>query len=125
MNAFFALPFSSHLSQRMNSSRPAIDTFRTVQRLESIGFERNKAESIVGNLVSLSLLSAESLQKSCILKSDFEKTVYTSRVDLAALRSEVSMMEKNEFSLLKSDVKRLQYQAFKLPHRLYGKLSWD
>ena len=103
------------------NSKLAIDTFKTIQRLESIGFERNKAESIVANLVSLTQLSSDNLQKSCVIKSDFEKSVYTSKVDLAALRSEVSLMEKNEFSLLKSDIKRLQNQAFKLPSRLYGK----
>lgn len=40
------------------------------------------------------------------------------RVDLAHLRSEVSLLEKNEFSLLRAEISRLGNEATKLPLRL-------
>lgn len=44
--------------------------------------------------------------------------MYVARVDLAHLKSEVSLLEKNEFSLLRADIGRLASEASKIPIKI-------
>ena len=84
-----------------------VDSYKCIQRLEGLGFKREASESIATSLSELITSSALSLNSHLVQKSEFDKINYISRVDLIHLRSEVSLLEKNEFSVLKSEIARL------------------
>ncbi|KAJ3270058.1 hypothetical protein HDV01_000606 [Terramyces sp. JEL0728] len=94
------------------------DTYKFVQRLEADGFSREGAEAIMNSLTEVVYDSCANLENSSVTRPDFDKALYVARVDLAQLRSEISMLEKNEFSLLKQDIRRLNSEAMKLPSRI-------
>ncbi|KAJ3306256.1 hypothetical protein HDV03_000176 [Kappamyces sp. JEL0829] len=100
------------------SSGNSFDTYKFIQRLELDGFPRDKAEAIMNSLTELVSESGSNLAKSSVTKSDFERAMYQARVDLAHLRSEVSLLEKNEFTLLKAEVGRLKGESSKIPNRI-------
>lgn len=74
-------------------------TFKFVARLEQQGFKRATAETILGNL-NIS-------EPSSVKRVEFDKLLYSLKVDFSNLKSEIQLLEKNEFQLLKSDLARL------------------
>jgi hypothetical protein len=95
-----------------------LDTYRFVQRLESDGFTREKAEAIMNSLVEIVTESSNNLLKQSVTKPEFEKYSYVQRVDLNHLQSEVTLLEKNEFSLLRAEMNRLETESMKFPSRI-------
>jgi hypothetical protein len=95
------------------------DTYKFVQRMEAQGFARTRAEGIMNSLMEVVNESRENLKKSAVKKTDFEKAMYVSKVELAHLNSDVSLLEKNEFSTLRADIARLYSLAAKLPQKVY------
>jgi hypothetical protein len=94
-----------------------LDTYRFVQRLESDGFSREKAEAIMTSLVEIVSESSTNLQNQSITKGEFEKLTYIQRVELNRLQNEVTLLEKNEFSLLRAEINRLEAESMKFPSR--------
>jgi hypothetical protein len=95
------------------------DTYKFVQRLEAQGFPRDKAEGIMNSLIEVVSESKDNLKKVSVKKTDFEKAVYVAKVELAHLRSEVSLLEKNEVSSLRADIAKLYQNSGKLPLKVY------
>nr|KAJ3420430.1 hypothetical protein HK105_005684 [Polyrhizophydium stewartii] len=58
------------------------------------------------------------MSRSSVTKAEFEKALYMSRVDFTQLRSEIQMLEKNEFALLRADIGRLSVELEKLRVRM-------
>ncbi|KAJ3001405.1 hypothetical protein HKX48_002890 [Thoreauomyces humboldtii] len=72
-------------------------------------------------MASLSEVVAESIAnitRTSVTKSDFEKSIYTNKVDFAHVRSEIQMLEKNDFALLRSDILRLNTETEKFRTRM-------
>jgi uncharacterized protein YjbJ (UPF0337 family) len=65
--------------------------------------------------------SIERLTAQMVTKQEQEKNVYTYRVDFAQLKSEIQMMEKNDFALMKAEHDKLMNEI----DRLKGKLKED
>lgn len=95
------------------------DTYKFIQRLEADGFSREKAEAVLSSLAELINESSSSLSRNSVSKAEFERAIYQSKVDVTHLRSEVSLLEKNEFNNLKVDVQRLASEAHKIPNRVH------
>ncbi|KAF9436604.1 hypothetical protein BGZ76_003478 [Entomortierella beljakovae] len=94
------------------------DTHRFVEKLEREGFSRQQSEAIMNALDEVVTESVNNLTKNMVTKADQDKTVYTYRVDFAALKSELQMLEKNDFSLTNTNNERLVSEIEKLRQRL-------
>ncbi|CAJ0826956.1 19552_t:CDS:2 [Entrophospora sp. SA101] len=58
------------------------------------------------------------LIKNLVTKAEQEKTIYKSKVDFAQLKSEIQMLEKNDFQMLKTDNERIISEVEKLNQKL-------
>ncbi|KAF9385940.1 hypothetical protein CPB97_004289 [Podila verticillata] len=94
------------------------DTHRFVEKLERDGFTRQQSEAIMNALDEVVTESMDNLTKNMVTKADQDKTVYTYKVDFAALKSELQMLEKNDFSLTNTNNERLVSEIEKLRQRL-------
>ncbi|KAF9584484.1 hypothetical protein BGW38_006300 [Lunasporangiospora selenospora] len=94
------------------------DTHRFVEKLELDGFTRQQSEAVVNALEEVLNESMDNLTKNMVTRADQDKTVYTYKVDFAALKSELQMLEKNDFSLTNTNNERLVSEIEKLRQRL-------
>eukprot|EP00842_Homolaphlyctis_polyrhiza_P001811 jgi/Hompol1/2630/HPOL_006088-RA len=105
-------------ASRVASNYHNFDTYRFVQRLEADGFSRDGAEAIMNSLTEVVGESVNNLSATSVTSTEFEKHMYMSRVDFTQLRSEIQLLEKNEFALLKADIGRLKLEIEKLKLRM-------
>ncbi|CAO3625687.1 unnamed protein product [Mucor fragilis] len=94
------------------------DTFKFVERLEKADFTRQQSESIMKALRKVMGESMTELTKPMVTKAEQEKAIYMYKVDFAHLKSEIQLIEKNDFSIMKTENERLQAQVEKLRQRL-------
>ncbi|GAN10326.1 mitochondrion protein [Mucor ambiguus] len=94
------------------------DTFKFVERLEKADFTRQQSESIMKALRKVIGESMTELTKPMVTKAEQEKAIYMYKVDFAHLKSEIQLIEKNDFSIMKAENERLQAQVEKLRQRL-------
>jgi ethanolamine utilization protein EutQ (cupin superfamily) len=99
-------------SRGYNPRNSHFDTFRFVQRLEQDGFTRDTSEAIMNSMSEVIDESSSQLTASLATRQDVDKSSYIKSVDFAQLKSEITLLEKNEFALLKHDVLRLQGDRF-------------
>jgi regulator of replication initiation timing len=67
--------------------------------------------------------SMTNLSKTMVTKAEQEKTVYTYKVDFASLKSEIQLLEKNDFTMMKAENERLQGEIEKLRQRLREEIT--
>lgn len=58
-----------------------------------------------------------------VTKAEQEKTVYTYKVDFAGLKSEIQLLEKNDFTMMKAENERLQGEIEKLRQKLREEIT--
>ncbi|KAI8910306.1 mitochondrial protein [Gorgonomyces haynaldii] len=98
--------------------RNLFDTFKFVQRLEQDQFSRETAEAVMNSTNEVVHEWIQNMTHSCVTNTEFEKSMYMAKVDFSQLQAEVQLLEKNEFALLKADIKRLHNEADKLRQRI-------
>ncbi|TPX31842.1 hypothetical protein SmJEL517_g04921 [Synchytrium microbalum] len=98
------------------------DTYRFVNRLESESFERERAEAIMTSLNDVVHESVTNITKNMVLKSEMEKSHYQTKVDFAQVRTELQLLEQNQYAILRADTQRLSAEADKLRRRVYEEL---
>ncbi|CAJ0826937.1 19545_t:CDS:2 [Entrophospora sp. SA101] len=94
------------------------DTSTFVQKLEAEGFTRQQSEAIMKSMSEVLDESMNNLIKNLVTKAEQEKTIYKSKVDFAQLKSEIQMLEKNDFQMLKTDNERIISEVEKLNQKL-------
>ncbi|RUS19564.1 mitochondrion protein, partial [Endogone sp. FLAS-F59071] len=99
------------------------DTYKFVQKLEQDGFTREQAEAILDSLSEVIDESVANLTKNMVTKVDQEKTVYTYKVDFAQLKSEIQLLGKNDFTMMKTEHERLQSEIEKLRQKLREEIT--
>ncbi|KAI8055061.1 hypothetical protein BDF22DRAFT_675132 [Syncephalis plumigaleata] len=109
-------------AQQHNNYYP-FDSYKFVQRLEAEGFTHQQSEAIMRLLQEVINESLENLLKSSVTKAEQEKTAYTYKVDFAKLKSEIQLLTKNDFAMMKSDNNRLSAEAEKLKERLRDEIA--
>ncbi|KAF9923758.1 hypothetical protein FBU30_006193 [Linnemannia zychae] len=110
-------PFSTSTPVQDDSGHH-FDTHRFVEKLEREGFTRQQSEAIMNALDEVVTESMDNLTRNMVTKADQDKTVYTYKVDFASLKSELQMLEKNDFSLTNTNNERLVSEIEKLRQRL-------
>ncbi|KAG1049021.1 hypothetical protein G6F43_008626 [Rhizopus delemar] len=63
------------------------------------------------------------LTKIMVSKADREKAVYAYKVDFAQLKSEIQLIERNDFSMMKTENDRLEGELEKLKQRLRDEIA--
>ncbi|KAJ1679536.1 Protein fmp32, mitochondrial [Spiromyces aspiralis] len=69
------------------------------------------------------LPSTQSLLDNVVTKSEQEKNMYKYKVDFAQLKSEIQMMEKTDFSIMKAENERLKSEVDKLKQQLREEIT--
>ncbi|SAL96683.1 hypothetical protein [Absidia glauca] len=99
------------------------DTFKFVERLEHEGFSRIQSQAIMGSLQEVISDSMTHLTNSVVTKAEQEKAVYTYKVDFAHVKSELQLLEKNEFVVMRAENERLQNEVDKLRQKLREEIT--
>ncbi|KAI9221100.1 hypothetical protein BC828DRAFT_357369, partial [Blastocladiella britannica] len=116
-----AMPLPPPLPVPQSSSmtgQPTFDTYKFVQRLEQEGFTRVQAEAIMQSFLEVIGDSITNLRSTMVTKPEQEKNTHMYKVDFTALKSEMKMLEKSDFSLLRTETERLTAELEKLKQRL-------
>jgi len=95
-------------------SQRNFDTFRFVQKLEMEGLSKEASEACMASLDEVVTEYISIVNKNSVPKQEYENMIYAQRVDLDKIRSEMRLLEKNEFSLIKSENSRLARDLEKL-----------
>ncbi|KAI9146170.1 mitochondrial protein [Paraphysoderma sedebokerense] len=109
------------LSNSIPSSH--FDTYKFVQKLEQEGFTREQSESIMTSFSEVVNESMQNLTKNMVSKSDQEKNVHMYKVDFTQLKSEIKMLEKNDFAILKGENERLVAEVEKLKLKMREEMN--
>ncbi|PVV02596.1 hypothetical protein BB560_002944, partial [Smittium megazygosporum] len=91
--------------------------------LEENGFEKSQSSAIVGLLSQVIKESNDVLLKNVVSKSEQEKKMASYKVDMAQLKSELQMIEKTDFAILKAENERLSGEVQKLKQKLNEEIS--
>lgn len=94
------------------------DTMQFIQRLEQAGFTRTQSETILSSLQEVIDASMEDLQRTMVSRAHQDKTVHSYRLDFAHLKSDIQLLEKNDFALLKQENERIAGEVEKLKSKM-------
>ncbi|KAJ2738559.1 hypothetical protein H4R23_001060 [Coemansia sp. Cherry 401B] len=112
-----------HAARGYSTQKHFFDTNRLVVRLEREGFSKQQSESIVTSVNAVLGESTESILSNIVTKAEQDKTLYMYKVDFAQLKSEIQMMEKTDFSMMKAENERLQGEVNKLKQKLREEIT--
>ena len=96
----------------------SFDTASFVNRLEREGLSRKQSVGIMEALEEVVEESIRTMTANLVTRAEQEKHQYTQKVDFAKLKSEITLLEKQDFSLLKSENERLLSEVERLKQRL-------
>ncbi|KAL7752817.1 Protein fmp32, mitochondrial [Sorochytrium milnesiophthora] len=116
-------PFGSTSVRRDDLGNPTFDTYKFVQKLETEGFTRQQAEAIMQSFSEVINESMSNMKTSMVSKAEQEKNVHMYKVDFTALKSEIKMLEKTDFAILKSENERLINEVEKLKQKMSEEMN--
>ncbi|PWN88430.1 DUF1640-domain-containing protein [Acaromyces ingoldii] len=108
-----------------SAPRPAFhfDTHGFVTRLEASGMPRQQADALVTALGDVVEESISGLEKGLVSREEGERWRYSQKVDFARLKSDIQLLERNDFALMKSENERLMADVEKLKQRLREEIT--
>ncbi|CAO3612982.1 unnamed protein product [Cunninghamella blakesleeana] len=102
--------------------RQYFDSYSFVKRLENKGFSKDQSCAVMSALQSVISENMKSIADTSINRIEYEKAIYTSKVDLAQLKHELQFTNKNEYLLMKAENDRLQLELVKIKQRLHEEI---
>ncbi|GAC93087.1 mitochondrion protein [Pseudozyma hubeiensis SY62] len=99
------------------------DTQAFAQRLEASGISREQADVLTESLRDVIDESISNLAKGLVTREEGDQTNYTQKVDFTRLKSELQLLERNDFALMKSENERLMADVEKLKQRLREEIT--
>ncbi|EGG12377.1 uncharacterized protein MELLADRAFT_89081 [Melampsora larici-populina 98AG31] len=99
------------------------DSHQFVTQLQKDGLSRDQAEGLILAIEQVIDQSIKGLITGLVTRNEIEKQQYTQRVDFAKLKSEIQLVEKQDFALLKSENERLLSELEKLKQRLREEIT--
>ncbi|PWN94809.1 mitochondrion protein [Tilletiopsis washingtonensis] len=109
--------------RHMHTPPSHFDTHALVARLESSGLTRQQASELVASLHAAVSSAVANLEASLIPRAEAERWRYSQKVDFARLKSEIQLLERNEFALMKSENERLMADVEKLKQKLREEIT--
>ncbi|WFD42625.1 pyridoxal 5'-phosphate synthase [Malassezia psittaci] len=99
------------------------DTNAFVQRLEQAGVKREQADVLVTALIDVINESLDNFSRGLVRRDEADRLTYTQKVDFAKLKSEIQLLERSDFVLMKSENERLMADVEKLKQRLREEIT--
>ncbi|ORZ15266.1 hypothetical protein BCR42DRAFT_328824 [Absidia repens] len=118
------LPSVQHFSTTPSRSEDYhFDSFKLVEHLESKGFSREQSSAVMVALQKITSETMRDLTSNRVTKAEFDKTMYARTVDFVQLRSEVQIMDRNAYELMRTENERLQIELDKLRQKLREEIT--
>jgi hypothetical protein len=99
------------------------DTQAFAQRLEAAGLSREQTDVLTQSLRDVIDESISNLAKGLVTREEGDQTTYTQKVDFTRLKSELQLLERNDFAVMKSENERLMADVEKLKQRLREEIT--
>lgn len=94
------------------------DTHALVRDLETHGFDKAQAETIVSALTSLSNISLDAIYKEMVTQAQQEITVQQLMAHLDAIRKDMVILEKSEFANLRAENEKMKIELEQVKQQL-------
>ncbi|RGB26183.1 DUF1640-domain-containing protein [Rhizophagus diaphanus] len=118
----YGILYSSIIQRRFgNTNANKVEYFDTssfVEKLENEGLTRQQSEAIMNSLSEVINNSLRNATSDFVIQSDIDKSIYTAKVDISKLKSELQMVERSDFNMLKIENERLLTEIDKLKQKL-------
>ncbi|UZJ55855.1 hypothetical protein CBS101457_005175 [Exobasidium rhododendri] len=99
------------------------DTHAFVTRLEASGMPRPQADTLVAALGDVVEESIKGFETALVGREEGERWRYSQKVDFARLKSDIQLLERNDFTLMKSENERLMTDVEKLKQKLREEIT--
>ncbi|XP_014387703.1 PREDICTED: coiled-coil domain-containing protein 90B, mitochondrial isoform X1 [Myotis brandtii] len=94
------------------------DTHALVQNLETHGFDKAQAETIVSALTTLSNVSLDTIYKEMVTQAQQEITVQQLMAHLDSIRKDMVILEKSEFANLRAENEKMKSELEQVKQQL-------
>ncbi|XP_004632603.1 coiled-coil domain-containing protein 90B, mitochondrial isoform X1 [Octodon degus] len=99
------------------------DTHSLVRDLETHGFDKAQAETIVSALTSLSNASLDTIYKEMVTQAQQEITVQQLMAHLDSIRKDMVILEKSEFANLRAENEKMKIELDQVKQQLMHETS--
>ncbi|XP_021047645.1 coiled-coil domain-containing protein 90B, mitochondrial [Mus pahari] len=99
------------------------DTHALVQDLETHGFDKTQAQTIVSVLSTLSNVSLDTIYKEMVTKAQQEITVQQLMAHLDSIRKDMVILEKSEFANLRAENEKMKIELDQVKQQLTNETS--
>ncbi|XP_047372899.1 coiled-coil domain-containing protein 90B, mitochondrial isoform X2 [Sciurus carolinensis] len=99
------------------------DTHALVQDLETHGFDKAQAETIVSALTTLSNVSLDTIYKEMVTQAQQEITVQQLMAHLDSIRKDMVILEKSEFANLRAENEKMKSELDQVKQQLMNETS--
>ncbi|XP_053526742.1 coiled-coil domain-containing protein 90B, mitochondrial isoform X1 [Artibeus jamaicensis] len=99
------------------------DTHALVRDLETHGFDKAQAETIVSALTTLSNVSLDTIYKEMVTQAQQEITVQQLMAHLDSIRKDMVILEKSEFANLRAENEKMKTELEQVKQQLINETS--
>uniref|UniRef100_A0A6I8NIH9 Coiled-coil domain containing 90B n=1 Tax=Ornithorhynchus anatinus TaxID=9258 RepID=A0A6I8NIH9_ORNAN len=99
------------------------DTHALVRDLETHGFEKVQAETIVSALTALSNVSLDTIYKEMVTQAQQEITLQQLMAHLDSIRKDMVILEKSEFANLRAENEKMKIELDQVKRQLINETS--
>ncbi|OXB74175.1 UNVERIFIED_CONTAM: hypothetical protein H355_008825 [Colinus virginianus] len=122
------LPRTSYDVRRVEITPPeqrkvTFDTHALVRDLETHGFAKEQAETIVSALITLSNVSLEAVYKDMVTQAQQEITLQQIMAHLDSIRKDMVILEKSEFANLRAENEKMKIELDQVKQQLMNETS--
>ncbi|CEH12006.1 Uncharacterized membrane protein [Ceraceosorus bombacis] len=117
------LALARAFSNTSSAHAAAFDTHALTTRLEATGLSPQQADVLVVALKDAVDESITGLESGLIRREEAERWRYSQKVDFARLKSDIQLLERNEFALMKGENERLMAEVERLKQRLREEIT--
>nr|XP_004473907.1 coiled-coil domain-containing protein 90B, mitochondrial isoform X2 [Dasypus novemcinctus] len=102
----------------LEQRRLTFDTHALVQDLETHGFDKAQAETIVSALSTFSNVSLDTIYKEMVTQAQQEITVQQLMAHLDSIRKDMVILEKSEFANLRAENEKMKIELDQVKQQL-------
>ncbi|XP_049636027.1 coiled-coil domain-containing protein 90B, mitochondrial [Suncus etruscus] len=99
------------------------DTHALVQDLETHGFDKTQAETIVSTLTTLSNANLDAIYKEMVTQAQQEITVQQLMAHLDSIKKDMVILEKSEFANLREENQKMKIELEQVKQQLINETS--
>lgn len=99
------------------------DTHALVQDLETHGFDKGQAQTIVSVLSTLSNVSLDTVYKEMVTRAQQEITIQQLMAHLDSIRKDMVILEKSEFANLRAENEKMKIELDQVKQQLINETS--